>query len=162
MVYTDECVGSGWILVDEPFLVKGVTVELIETLDVGMAVILITVLFVVGNGVVSVAVSLPAIGVGVDVFVNVERCTVEVLSWYIEESFSPRNILDVVIMVVAEDKSIGVLFMVAREEIFQFTQEWRVCSVSGNLNSFRYRCGNYDRNVFAVSPESYLLFKNLE
>jgi hypothetical protein len=124
MVYTDECVGSGWILVDEPFLVKGVTVELMETLDVGMAVILITVLFVVGNGVVSVAVSLPVIGVGVDMFVNVERCTVEVLlSWYIEEFFRPRNILDVVIMVVAEVETIGVLFMVAREEIFQFTQE---------------------------------------
>ena len=67
-------------MVDEAFVVEEVTVGIVETLDVGMTV-LISVLFVVTNGIVNVAVSLPAIGVDVGIFANVERCAVALLSW---------------------------------------------------------------------------------
>jgi hypothetical protein len=80
----------------------------VERLAVG-----IDVLFVVTNGIVSLA----ALGEDVDTFVSSKLCTVEILCWYgyTEVFCPPRNILDDVIMLVANVEYTPVLFMAAVE-----------------------------------------------
>lgn len=94
---------------------------MVQSFDVRMEVILVAVVFIVVYGVVIGAVLLPSIKAGIEVFLDLVSC-------FIEEFFTSKTLLDIVLILLANAENSSVWFLVD-------TEKYPFLTVEGNKSS---------------------------